>query len=252
MISTVIINPQKQEKERIISILSSDRDIEVLALGSDGYDALTLVSSLRPDIAIMDNHLRFIDGEEIPPLLRARSPSTAVIIVASKISDYHLCKAASNDVAGIIHKETDLVRLPRILKCISSGNGYISPSLDLRVLHLLASLNSRGGNANGGAQGKLPAKTQENAGARPFFGENPAGYLSKTEIRVLSQLGKGFASNEIGKNLGLAVGTVRNCISSVMHKTDLQNRAQLVRYAISCGLAQMVSTSGILKKNPVS
>ena len=236
MIGTVIINPIKQDREKVASILSTDNDIEVLAYGKDGYDALKLVANLKPSIAIMDNHLDFISGEGIPPLLRARSPATSVVIVVAKISEYQLYRAASNDVAGIVSKENDLGKLPEILKTIARGNGFISPALAPKVLQLLSSLSSTHSRSENQAAKKSTAPALEAHELQFLLGDDPEEYLSKTELKILAQIGEGRTSSEIANNLSLAVGTVRNCISSVMRKTGLNNRAQMVRYAFSCGL----------------
>ena len=235
MIGTVIINPLKQDREKVASILSADEEIEVLAYGKDGYDALKLVANLKPCIAIMDNHLDFISGEGIPPLLKARSPSTSIVIVVTKISDYQLHRAASNDVAGIVSKENDLGYLPDILKTISKGYGFISPALAPRVLQLLSSLGSPYGRNETLVQNKSTVKADD---TQFIMGEDPEEYLSKTELKILAQVGEGHTSGEIARNLSLTVGTVRNCVSSVMRKTGLNNRAQMVRYAFSCGLVR--------------
>ena len=236
MISTIIVNPQKQARDKIASLLSTDVDIHILAQGKDGYDALKLVGNFKPDIALLNSHLEIIEGEEIPPLLRLRSPSTAVVIVAAKINDYQLYRAAINEVSGIVYQETDFDKLPEILKFISTGGGFISPALVLRVLHLLSSQNNKGVDIHGITLSKYQAKILEGMEPQFFYAEDPTGKLSKTELRVLIQIGEGHTSDEIAKNLGFAVGTVRNYISSVMHKTGLNSRSQMVRLAFSCGL----------------
>ena len=249
MIGTIIVNPQKQDRERIDSLLSTDGDIKILAHGKDCYDALKLVGNLKPGIAIMDNLLEFINGEGILPLLRSRSPSTAVVIVVAKISDYQLYKAAYNEVSGIVSKESDLDRLPEILKCISMGNGFISPSLALRVLHLISSFNSKGNEFHAAGSPKFPGKTSDYSEEQFLYSEDPEEYLSKTELKVLAQVGEGNASDEIAKNLSITVGTVRNCISSIMRKTGLHNRAQIVRYAFCSGFVlRNPSCSTCMKK----
>ena len=236
MITTVIINPLKQDREMMASHLSAGGEIKVLAQGKDGYDALKLVGRLKPDVAILDGNLEFIDGEEIPPLLRVRSPETAVVIVAAKVSDYQLCRAASNEVSGFVYKDTDMDRLPFILKCVSEGGCFISPFIARRVLQLLPPVSSKASGANNCSAGKTSAKASETAEQQSPNGDDPAKNLSKTELLILVQIGKGYTSEEIGKNLCLTVGTVRNYISSVMRKTGLNNRAQIVRYALSSGL----------------
>ena len=248
MISTIIVNPQKQDRDKIVSLLSADRDIRVLAQGKDGYDALKLVGKLKPDIALLNSHLEFIEGEEIPPLLRMRSPSTSVVIVAPKINDYQLYRAASNEVSGIVYEETDIDKLPEILKFISSGGGFISPALVLRVLHLLSSLNCKGADIHGITLNKFQVNIPENQEPQLFFTEDPTGNLSKTELRVLIQIGEGHTSDEIAENLGFAVGTVRNCVSSVMRKTGMSSRSQMVRLAFYCGLVPTSPHCGAREK----
>jgi len=223
MITTVIIDKQKEMRDKIASILSAQKGFKIIAQGKNGYDALRLVSSLKPDIAILDNRLEDIHGEEIPPLLRARSPSTAVVILTTKINDFQLYRAVRNEAAGLIHKETDVDSLPWILKCISNGGCFISPSLAAKVLHLFAS--------------HAPLK---NVKEKVPPHEDPTGYLSKTELQILIRMVEGNSSNEIAQSLHLTAGTVRNCISSVMHKTGLHTRPQLARYALKYGLVPFI------------
>jgi DNA-binding NarL/FixJ family response regulator len=239
LISTVIISPQRHERERIVSLLSAEKEIKILAYGKDGYDALKLIGSYKPDIAILDNNLEFIDGEEIPPLIRIRSPSTAVVIVVAKISDYQLYKAATNEVSGIVNKEADIDSLPGILKNVYEGKCFISSVFAGRVLRLLCSLSCKSIGTHGCGESKSQFKPVE-AGCVLFLsGNDPAAYLSRTELKILVEIGEGHTSTDIAKNLGLAVGTVRNYISSVMHKTGMNNRSQMVRYAYSCGLVPL-------------
>jgi DNA-binding NarL/FixJ family response regulator len=220
MIKTVIIDPEKQNRERISALLSTQEDIEVLACGRDGYDALKLIGSMKPDIVIVSNQLEFIGGEELPPLIKTRSPSTAVIILVTKISDHQLYRAAIKKVSGIVQKERDMDIFPKILEWVSRGGCYISPWLAARVLDLFSEEGMRSHAET------FPAK------------EDPAGYLNKTELRILTCIGEGLTSFETAENLGLAVGTVRNYVSSIMRKIGVQNRLQMVRYAYSYGLIQ--------------
>jgi DNA-binding NarL/FixJ family response regulator len=239
LISTIIICPQKHEREKIVSLLSAEKNIKILAHGKDGYDALKLIRNHKPDIAILDNNLEFIEGEEILPLLKIRSPSTAVVIVVSKINDYQLYKAATYEVSGIVNKEADMDSLPRILENISEGKCFISPALASRVMRLICSLTSKAAGFHGSGDNKSQARPLDAGYVMFLSGEDPTSYLSRTELKILVEIGEGHASTDIAKNLGLAVGTVRNYISSVMHKTGMNNRSQMVRYAYSCGLVPL-------------
>jgi len=230
LIGTVIINPKKQDREKVSSTLSNHGEIKVLAQGKDAYDALKLIGNLKPDIAILDTNIEFIDGEEIPPLIKSRSPKTGVIILIAKISDYQLFRAASNRVSGFVHKETDLDKLGEIVKTIHNGGCFISPAIAARVLGLLAANRSMS-----------EAELRTNGNEAGSFALDPTKYLSKTELRILTCIGEGYASGEIAKKLNLAVGTVRNYISSIMRKVGLNSRSQMVRYSLQYGLVSLHS-----------
>jgi DNA-binding NarL/FixJ family response regulator len=235
MIKTVIIGNQKQDIDKINSILTASEDIKVLARGKDGYDALKLISSLKPDIAILDNQLEFIEGDEIPPLLRARSPLTAVVILIASASDYQLYRAASNNVSGFVCKKTEMDRLPMILKCVSEGGCFISPHLAGRILQILSSAEARELSLK--LCSSVPAKNREKFPEAVFPAiEDPTGFLSKMELLVLTEIGEGYTSAEIAENLNLAVGTVRNYVSSIMRKTGMNNRTQMARFALHYSL----------------
>jgi len=233
MIKIVIIDKQKEIQDKISSILSTQEDFEILGRGKDAYDALKLIGDLKPDVVILDNHLEYIEVQEIPPLLKARSPSTAVVILATKASDIQIYRIAANGVAGLLHKETDMDLLPWVLKSISGGGRFISPFFAARVMHLLAITSRSASGENLKAQVLAPFKSLKE---KFPLQKDPASYLSKSELQILTCVGAGNSSAEISQNLNLAVGTVRNYISLVMRKTGLRSRSQLVRYALEYGL----------------
>jgi len=233
MIKAVIIDRQKEIQDKISSILSTQEDFEILGRGKDAYDALKLIGSLKPDVVILDNHLEYIEVQEIPPLLKARSPSTDVVILATKASDFQIYKVATNEVSGLLHKDADIDLLPWVLKSISDGGRFISPFFAARVMHLLAITSRSTSGEYLKTQALAPFKTPKEKFPPQ---KDPAGYLSKSELQILTCVGVGNSSEEIAQALDLAVGTVRNYISSVMRKTGLRSRSQLVRYALEYGL----------------
>jgi DNA-binding NarL/FixJ family response regulator len=239
MIRTVVIISQKQDREKILSLLSADADIKVLASGRDGYDAIKLIGNLKPDIAILDNHLEFIKGEQISPVLKRHSPLTSVIILVARISDHQLFRAASNEVSGFVHKETDLNILPKIIKWVYRGSSFISPALAGKVLNLLSMSNPENANKQSPASAKSKNKTTAKLSVKVPAVENPTGILSRMELRILAYVGEGLPSPDIASKLDLSVGTVRNYISSVMRKTGLRNRSQMARYAFCCGIVPL-------------
>jgi len=237
MIKSIVISYQKQDREKIAALLSANGDIKVLASGKDGYDAIKLTGSLKPDIAILENHLEHIKGEEISPVIKVHSPSTAVVILVMRISDSQLLRAASNKVSGLVHTETDLNILPRVIRLISKGGSFISPALASRVLRLLSLTNPGNTNKHGIAVNRTRYRIPTKLSIKYLSGDNLMGKLSRAEFRVLAHIGEGLTSSEIAEKLELTVGTVRNYVAAVKRKTGLSNRSQMARYALSCGIA---------------
>jgi DNA-binding NarL/FixJ family response regulator len=215
-----MVDAKQQDRERVKGALSLHRDFKVLGLGKDGYDALKLVNRYKPDIAILDVSLDYIDGVEIAPLLKQGSPATAVIILTSCLNDHQICKALGNEVAGFLLKDSDLDRLAFILRSIHAGEWYMNPRISARVLHILSEF----------LRGNQPED----------FSRNPAhpipSSISKTELRIIRFIGEGRSNKEIAECLRLKDGTVRNYISSAMQKAGLRSRTQLAIYAVRTGL----------------
>jgi len=237
MIRTVLIYSQDNERNMISSYLSSQGEIEIIGTGKDGYDALKITGDLKPEIAIIDNNLEFIEGSEILPLLRARSPQTSAILLTTVLDNIQIIKAVISDVAGYACMKTDFKILPEIIKCVYSGKYYISPEFADRFVQII----SLEGNywQKGSSYAPFPYKFphfKHKLHAKFPFSEDPSSFLSKTELQILSCLGEAYTNDEIAGELKLSAGTVRNYISILIQKTGLQTRLQLVRYAIDYGL----------------
>jgi DNA-binding NarL/FixJ family response regulator len=215
MISIVVIDDKIQDMERIKCLLHSQGDLELRGFGKDGYDAVRLVNSIKPDIAILDISLDLFYGVEISHLLKRDSPGTAIVTMSSQ-ADINLIKRTVNGaVAACILKEVDFNQLAEILRKVHEGEYYFNPHVCIMAFQILADML------------QAPA-----AGAHIL----PAG-LSKTEMKILAFLGEGYSDKEIAGKVKLKPGTVRNYISRIMHKAGLKNRAQAAAYAIKNGLS---------------
>jgi DNA-binding NarL/FixJ family response regulator len=222
MIHIVIINNREQETILIKSLLSSQDDFEITGMGRDDYDALKLVSALQPDVAILDLRLETIGGMELTPLIKRRSPATAVILLAMPDDEKLVYAAINSGVSGYLLKNSDMDRLVPTIRIVHKGGCYISTGI---------------------AAGAFP-DTPELVQYRDIYqnflplGEDnfvPSTF-SRTELQILGFISEGQSNKEIAENLRLTIGTIRNCISTVMHKTGLHNRVQMAIYAFRNGL----------------
>jgi DNA-binding NarL/FixJ family response regulator len=220
MIYTVIIDTNDKDRKKITDLLASHKDFDVQGLGKDGYDAVRLVALFKPDIVILDVNLEIINGLDVLPLLKRQSPATLVVVLASRLDDNQISKALGNGIAGFLLKNPDLEELPGILKDITLGKYYMNPRVSTRVFHIFSELLAKGRQANFISKQvrPLPAK------------------ISKTELQIMICVGEGRSNREISEYLNLTAGTVRNYISSAIHKTGVRDRTQMAIYALRNGL----------------
>jgi DNA-binding NarL/FixJ family response regulator len=220
MIHVVIIDAKQEDRERIKKLLSLHRDFDVQGLGKDGYDAIQLMAVFKPDIAILDINLDFINGLDVLPLLRRRSPATMMVILASKLDDGQISKALGSKIAGFLLKDSDFDKMPYILQDICFGKYYMNPQVSTRIFHIFSKLLDRNNQAN-----SFPNLVHS----------IPTG-ISRTELQIMSCIGEGRSNKEIAEYLSLKAGTVRNYISSAIHKTGVRDRTQMAIYALRNGL----------------
>jgi DNA-binding NarL/FixJ family response regulator len=219
MIKIVIIDGQQDFRDHVQLFLSAQDDFEVVGVGQDGYEAINLTVRLQPDIVLMDINLSFIDGVRAASILRCRSPETAIIIVTNIDNDDYIQRAISNGVAGYFLKNSDMTNLEMVIKAVHKGGCFISPQITARVfMHMYHG-------------------TWHKA-ALPLNRKKPVDLLSELsepELCIISLIGQGFSNKEIAETLQFKEGTVRNYISSILHKIKLRNRTQIAIYALIHG-----------------
>ena len=223
MIKVILVNNNIREKEEISAVISSHRDLTIQALGNDNYDAVALVKKYKPDIVLLEAALIFNDGMEINKTLKRYSPATSIVVYSSQVRD-SLIKAMVNGVlTDCLIKDHDMARLAIILRKIYRGEHYINPRITARANQMLADFFT----------GKItPPSINEEI---PLF--VPADF-SKSELDVLRLVTMGYNSKEISGYLYLKEGTVRNYISSIIQKTGVKNKTQVVLYAQKWGLSK--------------
>ena len=229
MISIVIVDKDGADRQRVQEILSRQSDFNVIGSGKDGYDAIKLVEKFKPDIAIMDINLDVLKGPASVPILKSKSPKTAVIFLTSLDDETNICEAITSEVRGYLLKDADMDVLNKAVRLVYEGGRFISSKIESKIYHILASL----------------LKNNRKTSSKPVRTIAPSlpPEISKKELLVLTCIGQGSSTKEIAKTLGLTTATVRNYISSLMHKIGLKHRIQLPIFAIEHGLVPAVSTN---------
>lgn len=217
MIKIVIVDGQAVYRDDLLVVLSAYNDFEIIGIGKDGYEAIKLTVDLRPDIVLMDIHLPLIDGVKVAAILKHRSPSTSVIIMTNFDHKEYVQQAIRSGVAGYLVKETDKDYLAGVIRVVYNGDCFLSPKIVTGIFHCISTIPY-----------KTPLRVSEND-------KFQLSKISDIEILIITYIGQGLSNKEIAEKLTLKEGTIRNHISSILHKTKLRDRTQIAIHAITQG-----------------
>jgi DNA-binding NarL/FixJ family response regulator len=234
MIKIVIIDGQKDYRDHVQLFLSAQDNFKVVGVGEDGYEAINLTVKFQPDIVLMDINLPLLDGARVASILRCRSPATAIIIITNIDNDEYIQRAISNGVAGYFLKSSGVANLGTVIKAVCNGGCFISPQITARVFRSIYH--------EAGCKAALKPSEEQNF---------RLAMVSEPELCILSLIGGGFSNKEIAAMLQLKEGTVRNYISSILHKLKLRDRTQIAIYALVYGFTVKEMT-WTLETYPVS
>ncbi|WP_174615800.1 response regulator transcription factor [Virgibacillus ihumii] len=190
----VIAEDQGMLRGAISRLLGMEEDITVIGEADNGKEALELIRTAEPDIAILDIEMSVLSGLEVAKKLKNDKNQCRVAIVTTFARSGYLQKAVKADVQGYLLKETPVSELAEALHKIHRGERVFSPQLTFTFLEA----------------------------------SNP---LTKREIEILQCLKSGDSVKEMSQTLYLSEGTIRNYISEIIQKLEAKNRIDAVTIA---------------------
>jgi len=170
---------------------------------------------LRPDVVVMDIRLLGGSGIDACRKIVEQIPDAKVIMLTSYAEDDMLFDAIAAGACGYVLKQIGSDDLVRAVEAGGKGDALLDPALTQRVFDRVR---------------EAARKEHEEA----FAG------LTDQEMRVLAQVVEGKTNREIAEVLFLGEGTVRNCVSSILRKLDLTNRAKAAAYAVEHNLREFL------------
>lgn len=174
--------------------LSREDDIEVVGCASDGAEALKISEEHTPDIVLMDIRMPGVDGVAATRLIKHRYPNTRVMMLTTFDDKPNIQQALSAGADGYLLK-TDKIsdsasKLRVMMEGVSVLGGDVLKKLTVSKNKALESLTPR-------------------------------------ELDIIRLVAQGMTNRDIGKQLFLSEGTVRNNIAVIMEKLEVKNRTQL-------------------------
>jgi DNA-binding NarL/FixJ family response regulator len=187
-------------------------DIEVVGLAKNGREALEKAALLKPDIVLMDVHMPVMNGVEATGLLAQSQPGVKIIILSTYDEDEYVRKALRLGAAGYLLKDISPTELIASIRALKSGAVQISPQIVAKLMQSLLA--------------EEPSPVREIAERLEWFDS-----LTRREREVFTLIATGYDNAQIAEELHLAEHTVRNHVSMIYSKLDVQDRFQIIQLA---------------------
>lgn len=196
------------------TILESDYDIEVVAVGNNGEQAISLYNKHKPDVLLMDIRMDTMNGLEAAEKIFAVEKHANILFLTTFSDDEYIIKALNIGARGYLLKQ-DFESIIPALKAAYSGQSVFGGQIISKLPNLME---------------KNVADKEIASGECDDENRNFPEDITKKEIQVMEQVAMGLNNKEIAANLYLSEGTVRNYISTILEKLNLRDRTQLAIY----------------------
>jgi DNA-binding NarL/FixJ family response regulator len=193
--------------------LLEDQRVLVVGEASTGMDAVRAVRELAPDVVVMDLNMPGMGGVEATRQITTIAPLTRVVVLTISDQDSDVMDAILAGACGYLLKDSSVQELMRGISSAAAGDSLISPHIAGKVLMRVR------------ASSTLPH------GAETIRAE-----LSDREIEVLKLIANGKDNAMIAAELHISPKTVKNHISNILMKLQIDNRIQAAVYAVRSGI----------------
>lgn len=205
MIRIAIAEDMNMLRDSLKFMIESNEEMQVVGLAQNGKEMLAICEKEKPDLVVMDLKMPVMDGLETTKIIKSQFPEIKIMILSTFDDEESVTKAIENGVDGYITKDLGVIELHQSIKSVSLG---------LRIFQDSALTNYK----------KITSETKNNDASDIC--------ISEKEKLVLKLIADGKSYKEIGKTIYLSEGTVRNIIYNLLGRFNLNDRIQLIAFAI--------------------
>ncbi|MBU5482187.1 response regulator transcription factor [Blautia sp. MSJ-19] len=195
----VIVDDDCLVTEALKTILGINEDIQVVATGTDGREAVELFEIHKPDVLLMDIRMKNMNGLEASGKILKENPEANILLLTTFLDDEYIVKALRLGAKGYLLKQDYANILPAI-RAVYSGQTVFGQEI----------------------MSKIPDLIQEKAG----FDYNSC-EINEREKEIICLIANGYSNKEIAAKMYLSEGTVRNYLSAILDKLQLRDRTQV-------------------------
>lgn len=193
--------------------LLEDQGVQVIGEAAGGAEAVRIVRELAPDVVVMDLNMPGMGGVDATRHITGIAPLTRVVMLTISDQDTDVMDAIFAGACGYLLKDSRIEELMAGIRAASRGESLISPNIAAKVLQRVRA-----------------------TGTQPEIANTIRAELSEREIEVLKLIANGKDNAVIAAELHISPKTVKNHISNILMKLQIDNRIQAAVYAVRSGI----------------
>jgi two-component system, NarL family, response regulator len=189
----------------VAQILSGQRGIVVVAQAADGFEAVDLYASARPDVALIDLRMPRLEGVQVVEQIRMQFPDARIVILTTYDTDDDIDRALRAGAKAYLLKDVSPHELVACVRAVYAGQSWVSPSIGAKLAERATRIQ-----------------------------------LTAREMVVLRLLATGNSNREIAEQLSITDGTVKIHVAHLFDKLGVTSRTEAIATAVRRGLVRMV------------
>ena len=207
-IKVMIVDDHELIREGISKILDMENDIDKVFKAKSGIEALEDLKDVKPDVILLDINMNELNGIETLKKIKSSGSKTKIIMLTVYDDVEYISQSVNLGANGYVLKDSDSDTLIKTIKIVNEGGSYIQPTL---ATQLIKHMTNEKKNTNDKKSLEL---------------------LTRRELIVMKEISSGLNNKSISKKLNISEKTVKNHVSSILKKLELQDRTQVAIYAI--------------------
>ncbi|MFE5332807.1 response regulator [Embleya sp. NPDC056575] len=203
-IRVFLLDDHEIVRRGLADLLGAEADIEIVGESASALEAMRRIPALRPDVAVLDGRLPDGSGVDVCRAVRSSFPEINALILTSYDDEDALFSAIMAGAAGYVLKQIRGADLVRAVREVAAGRSLLDPAITTKVLD------------------RVRTGTRE---------DPRVASLSDQERRIFDLVAEGLTNRQIAQRLHLAEKTVKNYVSTMLHKLGFERRVQAAVFA---------------------
>ncbi|MBA2550090.1 MAG: response regulator transcription factor [Nocardioidaceae bacterium] len=213
-IGVLVVDDHELFRRGLVMVLAGEAGIRVVGEAADGGTAIELVSTLAPDVVLLDVRMPGRSGIDTCAAIKELSPSTRIVMLTSSDEEADLYDAVKNGASGYLLKDSSVDQVEQAIRLVADGQSLISPAMATKLL----------------------AEFKQISNVEPGL---PTPKLTARELEVLRLVARGHNNRQVAGDLFISENTVKNHVRNILEKLQLHSRMEAVMYAVRERLVDM-------------